>query len=251
MVGISMPAFAGFLMGFQFPAIHNIGKSAKGWYRTPASSTNVEIDYQETMFYLGGGLMFEVGMNPGHAGMRITPTLYKGSTEVNSSNFTVHTYDLLGFSNEQAQKLASNKPNKVIIKESAIGTGLVFKYNAPVKFKASKPFFFFIQKILQTTNPWIGIGPMMITFSRKVQAGEGDSAEYAAFTYTDFYFLIGGGFNVELHHTIEKIPANIIISLEFLYTLNLTPDNDLTTNDDTIQYDQTGFIFNLGFGYRI
>lgn len=247
--GMWIPAHAGFLIGFQFPALHNLGKVAKGWYRTPASDTNVEIEYKEKMLYFGGGLMFEIGMIPGHAGMRVTPTMYSASTEVDSSAFTVHTYDLLGFSNEQAKSLAASKPSSVKITEKAIGTGLVFKYNFPVKFKASSGFLKVTQKVLATSNPWIGMGPMMMTFSRKVEAGDGQ--EYAAFTYSDFYYLIGGGLNVEPHQALKKFPANIIFSLEFLFTLNMTPDNADTTNDDTLQYDQTGFMFNFGVGYRL
>lgn len=245
---------AGFLMGLNF-SLHNVGKTAKGWYRTPASSTNVEVNYKENMFYFGPGLMFEVGLAPGQAGMRITPTMYNASSELNSSSYTVHLYDMLGFSNDQSVRLASLKPSKLKIHELAIGTGLIFKYNSPVSFTATTPVLKNIKMILETINPWVGMGPMQFTFSRYLEAvvdtNDASKSEFTRLNYTDFYFLLGGGFNIELNKTISKVPQNIIISFEFMFSMNLTPENDATSNDDYLNYDQTGFMFSIGAGYRL
>ena len=105
------------------------------------------------------------------------------------------------------------------------------------------------QKILRALNPWFGIGPMMMTFSRTLEA-EGKN-EFAKNSYTDFYFIIGGGLSIEPSFLVEVFPRNIFISIDLLFSNNLTPDDDSSTNDDNLNISQAGFMFNFGFGYRI
>ncbi len=241
--------WADFLVGFNPASLYSISKEANGVYRTPVSATNIDLTYKETLFYYGLGLIFEAGFEQGHAGVRILPTLYKGSTSVSSSEYSASTYDLLGFSNNQATKLAANRPASVKISESGVGTAIIFKYNAPTKFKAKGAGLKIVQKVLATSNPWFGLGPMQITFNRNLEA-EGQD-EFAQFTYTDFYILIGGGFNIEPHNAWDKFPRNIIISIDLLFSNNLTPDNDKTTNDDNLNVSQGGIMFNFGAGYRL
>lgn len=249
LAALPQAVFADFLVGLNPASLYSISKEATGIYRTPVSSRNIDLTYKETLTYYGLGIMFEAGFSPGHAGVRILPTLYKGSTDVASSDFTASTYDLLGFTNDQATKLETAQPDNVKIRESGIGTGIIFKYNAPTKFKARNQTLKIIQMVVSTMNPWFGLGPMQITFSRNIEA-EGQD-EFAQYSYTDFYLLIGGGMNLEPHNAWKPFPRNVIISIDLLFSTNLTPDNDKSTNDDNLNIDQGGIMFNFGAGYRL
>jgi len=241
--------FADILVGLNVLSMNLTHKSAKGIYRSPALTNNVEIDYSENINYYGFGAQIEIGFLAGKAGIRILPTKFSSETSVSSSALATPVYDMLGFDNEQSNDLTTSPPSSLVIRESSVGTPILFKYNIPNKFKAKTKTLKIIRRVLRTMNLWGGIGPMLITTSRITEAV--NKNQFSSYSYTDFYFLIGGGMNIEVHHAWKKYPRNLIISLDLIYTKNLTPDNSFSSNDDNLNIIQSGWMINFGVGYRL
>lgn len=255
-VGSAGTLHANFIAGVHPVAIHSLSKSSIGIYRTPASNENKEIFFEEsivygsTIFNGSWGVFFEAQAKPGHAGIRLMPMFYNSSLALNSKNFSSNVYNLIGYDTDQSLRLEQSGASKVTIEESGLGTALIFKYNLPVDFKASSGFLQVTQKVLQTANLWLGAGPMLMTFNRRLIA-QSSTEEIASKKATDFFFLIGGGFNAEPHIAWAGFPAGIIISFDFLSSVNLTPGDAHSTADDNLVIEQSGIMINLGVGYKI
>ncbi len=244
----------------------------------------------ENKFYMGGVGGLDVPFQPNSFGLISTLGLVFGSQQIAVNQYNIENYEysikqadgverntikskgnLEDFNlQEKVGRYMRENPGDYLTEASdlILISSLLFRYATPVSIPAKGRAWEITSKVLGIANPYIAGGFTMITITRKVELNqeilEAITKEHGTSILRDgeeivgkdpapdldFYLSFGGGFNIAVPQA-KLFGTQTTLTLEFLYHISISPDDQQKPYDDAYIISQNGMSFRIASGIAL